>query len=165
MEWVDIGKKHGGEGGAVEVHVEPAAHHGRPPGGPQVGEHALLHPVDALPHRIQLAGEAPAAPAILDQKNCMYEKKGGALMHNQPFEVRNDDPTMHMLYAQLLRTLDVGISSAMDGAQALNLLDAQEIHLVITDLSMPNIDGSDLLGRMEGHQIKKTSRLRALHSW
>ena len=23
----------------------------------------------------------------------------------------------------------------------------------------------DLLARMEGHQVKKTSRLRALHSW
>ena len=23
----------------------------------------------------------------------------------------------------------------------------------------------DVLGRMEGHQVKKTSRLRALHAW
>jgi hypothetical protein len=41
---------------------------------------------------------APTAPAILDQKNCMYAPHVVALMTNQPFEIRNDDPTMHNVH-------------------------------------------------------------------
>ncbi len=65
--------------------------------------------------------------------------------------VVDDDPGMHMLYPRLLRTLDVRISSAMDGSQALHLLETEDIHLVITDLVMPTIDGSDLIVNIRRH--------------
>ena len=42
--------------------------------------------------------DAPATPVILDQKDCMYAPHVVALMTNQPFEIRNDDPTMHNVH-------------------------------------------------------------------
>jgi len=41
---------------------------------------------------------APAEPAILAQKNCMYEPHVLALMTDQPFEIQNNDPTMHNVH-------------------------------------------------------------------
>ena len=42
--------------------------------------------------------DTPQAPAVLAQKNCMYEPHVVALMVNQPFEVRNNDPTLHNVH-------------------------------------------------------------------
>ena len=42
--------------------------------------------------------DGPATPAILAQKNCMYEPHVMALMTNQPFEIENNDPTMHNVH-------------------------------------------------------------------
>jgi plastocyanin len=40
----------------------------------------------------------PTTPAILAQKNCMYEPHVMALMTGQPFAVENNDPTMHNVH-------------------------------------------------------------------
>lgn len=40
----------------------------------------------------------PQETAILQQKNCMYEPHVVALMTGQPFEVQNNDPTMHNVH-------------------------------------------------------------------
>jgi hypothetical protein len=42
--------------------------------------------------------DTPTETAILQQKNCMYEPHIVALMTNQPFEVQNNDPTMHNVH-------------------------------------------------------------------
>lgn len=42
--------------------------------------------------------DTPTAPAILDQKNCMYAPHVIALMTNQPFEIRNSDATLHNVH-------------------------------------------------------------------
>jgi plastocyanin len=42
--------------------------------------------------------ETPSAPAVLSQKNCMYEPHVMALMTGQPFEIQNNDPTMHNVH-------------------------------------------------------------------
>lgn len=42
--------------------------------------------------------DAPSDPAILGQKNCMYEPHVSALMTNQPFQIQNNDPTMHNVH-------------------------------------------------------------------
>jgi hypothetical protein len=43
--------------------------------------------------------DAPKKPVILMQKNCMYEPHVLALMTNQPFEIENNDPTMHNVHS------------------------------------------------------------------
>jgi hypothetical protein len=42
--------------------------------------------------------DVPVTPAILRQKNCMYEPHVMALMTGQPFAVENNDPTMHNVH-------------------------------------------------------------------
>ena len=42
--------------------------------------------------------DTPSAPAILSQKNCMYGPHVLALMTDQPFEIQNNDPTMHNVH-------------------------------------------------------------------
>jgi hypothetical protein len=42
--------------------------------------------------------DAPRNPVVLTQKNCMYEPHVLALMTNQPFEIENNDPTMHNVH-------------------------------------------------------------------
>ena len=42
--------------------------------------------------------DAPMAPAILTQKNCMYTPHVVALMTGQPLEIQNNDPTMHNVH-------------------------------------------------------------------
>jgi len=65
-----------------------------------VGDHGALANVvvyvkDGLgPYRF----EAPQAPAVLGQKNCMYEPHVVALMTGEPFEIENNDPTMHNVH-------------------------------------------------------------------
>ena len=42
--------------------------------------------------------EAPQTPAVLGQRNCMYEPHVMALMIGEPFEIENNDPTMHNVH-------------------------------------------------------------------
>jgi plastocyanin len=42
--------------------------------------------------------DTPADTVVLQQKNCMYEPHVVALMTGQPFEVQNNDPTMHNVH-------------------------------------------------------------------
>jgi hypothetical protein len=65
-----------------------------------VGDHGRLANVvvyvkDGLgPYRF----DTPQTPAILMQKNCMYEPHVMALMTGEPFEIENNDPTMHNVH-------------------------------------------------------------------
>ena len=42
--------------------------------------------------------DTPSETAVLQQKNCMYEPHVVAVMTGQPFEVQNNDPTMHNVH-------------------------------------------------------------------
>ena len=42
--------------------------------------------------------DAPKDPVILHQENCMYAPHVVALMTHQPFEIENNDPTMHNVH-------------------------------------------------------------------
>ncbi|HOO47511.1 MAG TPA: response regulator [Deltaproteobacteria bacterium] len=47
------------------------------------------------------------------------------------------------------------IYDASDGVEALQILDANRVHLVITDINMPNMDGEELIERMRSDPAKK----------
>lgn len=46
-----------------------------------------------------LGGEVPKAPAVLDQKGCVYEPHVLALMVGQDLVVKNDDPFLHNVHS------------------------------------------------------------------
>ena len=42
--------------------------------------------------------DTPSTPVVLDQKGCMYEPRVLAMMVSQPFEVHNEDQTIHNVH-------------------------------------------------------------------
>jgi hypothetical protein len=43
--------------------------------------------------------DTPSTPVVLDQKGCMYSPRVLAMMVNQPFEVNNEDQTIHNVHS------------------------------------------------------------------
>jgi plastocyanin len=43
--------------------------------------------------------DVPSSPVVLDQKGCMYEPRVLAVMTGQPYEVHNQDQTIHNVHA------------------------------------------------------------------
>jgi two-component system response regulator AtoC len=60
----------------------------------------------------------------------------------------DDEPNMRRSLRLLLADLEIELVDAEDGPAALEVLAEQEIHLVVTDLRMPGMDGLELLHRV-----------------
>ncbi len=76
--------------------------------------------------------------------------KGSVFLITLPFKkplilLVDDDSDQRRLFKSHLRGLDVDIIEAEDGVAALNILEKCKPHLIITDISMPNMDGLTLL--------------------
>jgi PAS domain S-box-containing protein len=74
-----------------------------------------------------------------------------------------DEPHLRMLLSKMLRSKGYKVLEASDGLEALTLFDKHkdEIHLVITDMGMPTMDGYQLLNKI---QRKKTQAKVAVMS-
>ena len=62
--------------------------------------------------------------------------------------ITDDDAGFRTVLAGLLTGIADRVLEAADGAQALELLDASHVDLVLADLVMPGVDGSELLSRL-----------------
>ena len=60
-----------------------------------------------------------------------------------------DDPAQREMLVGFLQDLGVETEEAEDGHQALDVLDSQQIDLVVTDLRMPRMEGSELLRKIK----------------
>ena len=59
--------------------------------------------------------------------------------------VVEDNPNMSGLLADMLEVFDVETVSASDGVEALNVVNDKDFGMVITDLRMPKMGGTELL--------------------
>lgn len=66
--------------------------------------------------------------------------------------VVDDDEGVRFTLTEVLSELDVETFEAADGAQAWALVQSEDVDLLITDLSMPNLDGMALLERVRTHR-------------
>ena len=57
----------------------------------------------------------------------------------------DDNPNMSSLLSEMLEVFDYDSVRASDGTEALEILGNNSISLVITDLRMPNMSGTELL--------------------
>ncbi len=64
--------------------------------------------------------------------------------------VVDDEEGFRYLVAQPLRRRGITVVEAVSGQAALDLIEEDPPHLVITDLNMPGIDGFELLSRIKG---------------
>ncbi|MCC7170526.1 MAG: sigma-54-dependent Fis family transcriptional regulator [Planctomycetes bacterium] len=62
--------------------------------------------------------------------------------------VVDDEPTQREMLQLLLRRAGFQVTVARDGQEALNVLERQSFHLVLSDQRMPGIDGLELLVRV-----------------
>jgi len=72
----------------------------------------------------------------------------------------DDETSTRQIVRKYLETLDVDIIEAVDGKNALDVLQSTEPHMVITDLNMPNLDGFGLLEEIRNNP--KTKHLPVL---
>ena len=64
--------------------------------------------------------------------------------------VVEDDQDNRILTSKILDTLGFEVATAQDGLAALDILAARDISIVITDISMPRMDGMQLLEHISG---------------
>ena len=57
----------------------------------------------------------------------------------------DDNPNMSSLLAEMLEVFDYGAVRAVDGPEALQRIDVEEVAMVITDMRMPKMSGLELL--------------------
>jgi two-component system chemotaxis response regulator CheY len=57
----------------------------------------------------------------------------------------DDSASIRQMVGFTLRSAGYQVVEAVDGADALEKLKAEAVHLVITDLNMPNLDGIELV--------------------
>ena len=60
-----------------------------------------------------------------------------------------DDPTIQKLIRVALRSCPFEVHIAGDGAEGLDLIERLRPMVVFTDVSMPNVDGPELIRRMK----------------
>ena len=61
----------------------------------------------------------------------------------------DDSASVRRLVGLALRRADYTVIEGCDGKDALTKLDGQKIHLIISDLNMPNLDGISFLKAMK----------------
>ncbi len=62
----------------------------------------------------------------------------------------DDNPNMASLLSEMLDVYDIKSRVTNDGESALRLLDEEQFSLVITDLKMPRMSGTELLAAIKG---------------
>ena len=65
----------------------------------------------------------------------------------------DDDPGILNFYQAVMSDMDVRFESSTNPAQALDLVTAHDPSLVILDLTMPGVDGMELLRRIKSRRL------------
>jgi two-component system, chemotaxis family, chemotaxis protein CheY len=63
----------------------------------------------------------------------------------------DDSASVHMVAGDLLREVGYEVIDATSGQEALTKLDVGRVHLIISDLHMPAMDGIELLKQIRRH--------------
>lgn len=61
----------------------------------------------------------------------------------------DDSSSMRQVVGMALRSSGYEVIEAVDGEDALNKLDGRKVHLVISDVNMPNMDGISFIREMK----------------
>jgi diguanylate cyclase len=64
----------------------------------------------------------------------------------------DDNQDARDIFASYLRHVGAVVTTAQNGAEALGLLEQAQAHVIVTDLSMPGMDGIEFVTRLRGHR-------------
>ena len=70
--------------------------------------------------------------------------------------VAEDSDSMRQLICTTLKEEGYKVTEALDGKEAIEQMEDNEIDLVVSDLQMPNLDGIGLLKYLRGHESFKS---------
>lgn len=65
--------------------------------------------------------------------------------------IADDDPSIRRLLETLVRREGIGVDSARDGAEAIELLQQNRYGVILLDLMMPGVDGFDVIDWLAAH--------------
>ncbi len=68
--------------------------------------------------------------------------------------IADDDDAIREVVSELCQSLDMTVLTAVDGEDALAVMDAQRPDVVLLDLSMPKLDGFGVLERLRADPVK-----------
>jgi two-component system response regulator PilR (NtrC family) len=74
------------------------------------------------------------------------------MMKKRNVLIVDDDPDVLSMLERLLKKLDYYPFVAQNGEEAVNVIDAQKIDVVVSDLVMPEMDGMELLKRVKSRK-------------
>jgi two-component system OmpR family response regulator len=77
--------------------------------------------------------------------------RGGAMMAN--ILVVDDEPMLRSLLTDVFSEVGYHVRAAGDGLEALSAADQDAPDLVVADVSMPNLDGASLAGRLRARGV------------
>ncbi|HEY9619584.1 MAG TPA: ATP-binding protein [Crinalium sp.] len=97
----------------------------------------LVKPVDRLP--------------LLNKLNTLVRGS-----HQQTLLLVDDDPAARYVLKQLLATTSLTILEAADGREGLRLAQVERPQAIVIDLTMPEINGSDLLEQLKHHSTTQS---------
>lgn len=67
----------------------------------------------------------------------------------------DDARSMRSLVAMTLRGAGYEVIEASDGQEAVGKIDGQKVHMLLTDLNMPNMDGIELIKTLKANPAYK----------
>ena len=76
-------------------------------------------------------------------------------LKNAQVLLAEDNPTLRLLTQKLLSVAGAKVTATVDGAEALKASDKQQYDLVVTDLFMPNMNGSELAKALREKGFKR----------
>lgn len=105
----------------------------------------------------KLSGEAAGyLSEIVEALNVIYAASMKVLPGlGKTVLVVDDSNMMRMVVRRVLEGAGYSVVEAEDGVDALKRLEGLKVNMVITDLSMPNMDGIELVGRLRADKLHK----------
>lgn len=111
----------------------------------------LVLPLDAMPDSSEQCSCDSQAPVEVNEGGTTVHLSGGRVL------IAEDDPRNRMILAEYLRGHDVEVSTAQDGADALQIMENDSIDALVTDIMMPRMSGLELIARM-----RRSARLKRI---
>ena len=67
----------------------------------------------------------------------------------------DDSSSMRQMISFTLKSAGYEVIEAVDGKDAIEKMDEYSVHMLITDINMPNLDGIELVRKVRAHSVHR----------